>query len=75
MRAARGICDRSRPARDLVPSLRTDLRNAGAERVDQEVVSDRAVVTSRKPDDSPVFNREMIELFSQAHQVAQHAAV
>ena len=57
------------------PSLRTDLRTAGARWVDQEVVSDRAVVTSRKPDDIPVFNREMIELFSQAHQVAQHAAV
>jgi deglycase len=56
------------------PSLRTDLRNAGAEWVDQEAVTDRGLVTSRKPDDIPVFNRATIELFSQAHQLAQHAA-
>ncbi len=49
------------------PSLRTDVRNAGAEWVDQEVVVDRNLVTSRKPDDIPAFNREMIELFSHAH--------
>jgi protease I len=57
------------------PSLRTDLKNAGAEWVDQEAVTDRGLVTSRKPDDIPVFNREMICLFSQAHQLAQHARV
>lgn len=46
------------------PSLKTDLRNAGAEWVDQEVVVDRGLVTSRKPDDIPAFNREMISLFA-----------
>jgi protease I len=48
------------------PSLKTDLRNAGAEWVDEEVVVDGRIVTSRKPDDLPAFNREIIELFSQA---------
>jgi deglycase len=45
------------------PSLKTDLRNAGAEWMDQEVVVDGHLVTSRKPDDIPAFNREMIALF------------
>lgn len=43
------------------PSLQTDLRNAGANWVDQEVVVDSGLVTSRKPDDLPAFNRKMIE--------------
>ena len=43
------------------PSLQTDLRNAGANWVDQEVVVDHGLVTSRKPDDLPAFNRKMIE--------------
>ncbi len=47
------------------PSLKTDLKNAGAIWVDKEVVSDRNLVTSRKPDDIPAFNREMIRLFAQ----------
>jgi protease I len=47
------------------PSLKTDLVNAGAEWVDQEVVVDGNLVSSRKPDDIPAFNREMIGLFSQ----------
>lgn len=55
------------------PSLKTDLRNAGAEWVDQEVVVDGNLVSSRKPADLPAFNREMIELFSQAHALARHA--
>ena len=46
------------------PSLRTDLRNAGADVVDQEAVVDGNLVTSRKPDDIPAFNREMIKLFA-----------
>lgn len=50
------------------PSLRTDLQNAGAEWVDKEVVVDGNLVTSRKPDDIPAFNREMIDLFSRARQ-------
>ena len=48
------------------PSLKTDLRNAGADWVDQEVVVDRNLVTSRKPDDLPAFNPKMIELFREA---------
>ncbi len=48
------------------PSIKTDLRNAGAEWVDQEVVVDGNLVSSRKPDDIPAFNRAMIELFSGA---------
>ena len=47
------------------PSIQTDLRNAGAEWVDQEVVTDRGLVTSRKPDDIPAFNRKMIEEFAE----------
>jgi protease I len=47
------------------PSLRTDLKNAGAIWVDREVVSDGMLVTSRKPDDIPAFNREMIRLFTE----------
>jgi protease I len=47
------------------PSLRTDLENAGAEWVDEEVVVDGKLVTSRKPDDIPAFNRAVIELFAQ----------
>jgi protease I len=46
------------------PSVRTDLRNAGAEVVDQEAVVDDNLVTSRKPDDIPAFSREMIKLFA-----------
>ena len=45
------------------PSLKTDLTNAGAKWVDQEVVVDRGIVSSRKPDDIPAFNRKMIEEF------------
>ena len=51
------------------PSLKTDIRNAGGNWVDQEVVTDAGIVTSRKPDDIPAFNREMIEEFSEGiHQ-------
>jgi protease I len=48
------------------PSIRTDLRNAGAEVVDEEAVRDGNLVTSRKPDDIPAFSREMIKLFAEA---------
>jgi protease I len=47
------------------PSLKTDLRNAGAEWVDCEVVVDQGLVSSRKPDDIPAFNRKMIEEFAE----------
>lgn len=50
------------------PSLKTDLRNAGAEWIDQEVVVDGNLVSSRKPDDIPAFNREMIALFSKGKE-------
>ena len=43
------------------PTLRKDLENAGARWVDREVVVDQGLVTSRKPDDLPAFNRKLIE--------------
>jgi protease I len=46
------------------PTLETDIRNAGGEWVDEEVVVDGTLVTSRKPDDIPAFNREMLRIFS-----------
>jgi len=55
------------------PSLRADLRNAGARWSDREVVVDHELVTSRKPDDLPAFNREMVRLFELANEAAlQH---
>jgi protease I len=48
------------------PSLKTDVTNAGGEWVDQEVMVDGNLVTSRKPDDLPAFNREMVKLFATA---------
>lgn len=53
------------------PSIKTDLRNAGAEWVDQEVVTDRGLVTSRKPDDLPAFNKKMIEEFAEGRHHPQ----
>jgi protease I len=47
------------------PSLQADLRNAGAEWVDEEVVVDQGLVTSRKPDDLPAFCAKMIEEFAE----------
>jgi protease I len=46
------------------PTLETDIRNAGGDWVDGEVVVDGNLVTSRKPDDIPAFNREMLRIFS-----------
>ena len=46
------------------PAIQVDMRNAGAQWVDQEVVVDNGLVSSRKPDDIPEFNRKMIEEFS-----------
>jgi protease I len=43
------------------PSLRTDLENAGATRVDRDVVTVQGIVTSRKPADIPAFTRKLIE--------------
>ena len=50
------------------PSLQTDVRNAGGTWVDQEVVVDGNLVTSRKPDDIPAFNREFLALLDSADQ-------
>jgi protease I len=47
------------------PSLQTDLRNAGANWVDQEVVVDAGLVSSRKPDDLPAFNAKIVEEFAE----------
>jgi protease I len=47
------------------PSLKTDLKNAGAEWVDEPVVIDDRLVTSRKPDDIPAFNKAVNQVFSQ----------
>jgi protease I len=47
------------------PSIRLDLKNAGADVVDEEVVVDNGLVTSRKPDDIPAFNKKMIEEFAE----------
>lgn len=55
------------------PSLEVDLRNAGAQWVDEEAVTDQGLATSRKPDDIPAFNQAMIDLFSRA-QARQPAA-
>jgi protease I len=48
------------------PTVCTDLRNAGAQWVDREVVVDDGIVTSRKPDDIPAFNEKMIEQFAES---------
>ncbi|HEU0053480.1 MAG TPA: type 1 glutamine amidotransferase domain-containing protein [Longimicrobium sp.] len=55
------------------PSIRTDMMNAGARWVDEEVVVDQGLVTSRKPDDIPAFNRKMIEEFGEGKHEGQHA--
>ena len=47
------------------PSLRTDLQNAGAKWVDQEVVVDNGLVSSRNPKDIPAFNRKIVEEFAE----------
>jgi protease I len=56
------------------PSIRTDLRNAGARVVDREVVVDNGLVTSRWPDDLGAFNRKMIEEFAEGIHRGQGAA-
>jgi len=56
------------------PSLQADLTNAGAEWVDQEVVVDRGLVSSRKPDDIPAFNRKMVEEFAEGRHQQRAAA-
>jgi protease I len=53
------------------PSIRTDLKNAGANWVDREVVVDNGLVTSRKPDDIRAFNAKIIEEFAEGRHEAQ----
>src|SRR2546423_4632912 len=56
------------------PSIKTDIRNAGGKWVDEEVVVDQGLVTSRKPDDLPAFNAKMIEEFAEGeHEVREKA--
>jgi protease I len=57
------------------PAIQTDVRNAGGHWVDEEVVVDHGLVTSRKPDDIPAFNAKMIEEFCEGIHAAQAAAV
>ncbi|MHB8492329.1 MAG: type 1 glutamine amidotransferase domain-containing protein [Solirubrobacteraceae bacterium] len=57
------------------PSLRTDIRNAGGAWVDEEVVVDRGLVSSRRPDDIPAFNTKLVEeLAERAHGVVRAGA-
>ncbi len=57
------------------PSLQTDLRNAGGDWVDRNVIVDEGLVTSRKPDDIPAFNAKMIEEFIEGKHEGQRRAV
>ncbi|HEX4670352.1 MAG TPA: type 1 glutamine amidotransferase domain-containing protein [Solirubrobacterales bacterium] len=56
------------------PSLRTDLRNAGAEWVDEEVHIDQGLVSSRKPDDLPAFKAKIVEEFAEGVHQGQRAS-
>jgi protease I len=57
------------------PSIRTDIRNAGGTVVDEEVVVDQGLVTSRNPDDLPAFCTKLVEEFAEGkHEVAQAGA-
>jgi deglycase len=56
------------------PTLQDDLRNSGATWEDREVLRDRNWVSSRKPDDIPAFNREMIQLIAEGKQKGRKVA-
>jgi protease I len=53
------------------PAIQTDVKNAGGNWVDEEVVVDNGLVTSRKPDDIPAFNRKMIEEIAEGRHAKQ----
>ncbi|PYI91510.1 MAG: protease [Verrucomicrobia bacterium] len=53
------------------PAIKVDMRNAGANWVDQEVIVDNGLVSSRKPDDIPAFNKKMIEEFAEGRHARQ----
>jgi protease I len=55
------------------PTLQTDIRNAGGNWVDEQVVVDQGLVTSRKPDDIPAFNKKMIEEFCEGKHAEQRS--
>lgn len=55
------------------PSIQTDLKNAGANWVNQEVVVDHGLVTSRNPDDLPAFNRKLVEEVAEGQHARQRA--
>jgi protease I len=56
------------------PAIQTDVKNAGGNWVDEEVVVDNGLVTSRKPDDIPAFNAKMIEEFAEGRHAGMAAA-
>jgi len=57
------------------PSLQTDIRNAGGEWVDEQVVVDNGLVTSRKPDDLPAFNAKLVEEFAEGRHAKQSRSI
>ncbi len=56
------------------PAIKTDVKNAGGKWVNEEVVVDNGLVTSRKPDDIPAFNKKMIEEFCEGRHEAMATA-
>ena|SRR5688572_20715061 len=57
------------------PSIKTDLHNAGADWVDEPVVTDQGLVTSRRPADIPQFNEKMIEEFGEGYHAGQRRSI
>ena len=56
------------------PAIKTDVKNAGGKWINEEVVVDNGLVTSRKPDDIPAFNKKMIEEFCEGRHEAMPTA-